>query len=98
MTPKATTIKTLCPACGREECSEREQATALLTENQSLRDSYHALSRVNAALVEALAGLFREDGQCVMVHRYWVDNYNQREADAAIEAAQAALKLAAHGG
>lgn len=42
-------------------------------------------------LVEALEGLFRE---CTMVHTRWGNGCNQREADAAIAAARAALAKA----
>jgi hypothetical protein len=47
-------------------------------------------ARANAypRLVEALEGLF---AQCVMIHRYGGDGCNQREADAAINAARALL-------
>jgi hypothetical protein len=44
-----------------------------------------------AGLVAALQGLF---DNCTMVHTYWGEGSNQKEANAAIEAARAALKLA----
>jgi hypothetical protein len=42
-------------------------------------------------LLEALQGLF---AQCAMVHRYWGDNGNAKQADDAIKAARAAIAKA----
>ena len=42
-------------------------------------------------LLTALAGLFQH---CVMVHKYWGDGSNQREADQAIASARAAIAKA----
>jgi hypothetical protein len=44
------------------------------------------------ALLEALEGLFEH---CAMVHKHWGEGSNQREADAAIDAARAAIAQAA---
>ena len=43
------------------------------------------------ALVSALQSLFEH---CAMVHKYWGDGSNTKEADAAIESARAAIKSA----
>jgi len=42
-------------------------------------------------MAEALRGLFEH---CAMVHKHWGDNCNRKEADAAIQAARAALEKA----
>ena len=42
-------------------------------------------------LLEALKGLFEH---CAMVHKHWGDNSNQKEADAAINTANAAIAKA----
>ena len=42
-------------------------------------------------LVTALSGLFEH---CAMVHKHWGENANQKEADAAIQAARDALAKA----
>ncbi len=47
-----------------------------------------ALEAENAALREALRGLFEN---CAMVHKRWGENSNQKQADAAIESARALL-------
>ena len=53
-------------------------------------DVAHIVKCVNAhdRLVGALKGLFEH---CAMIHKHWGENCNQKEADAAIEAARAAL-------
>jgi len=49
------------------------------------------LIRSAPELLEALEALFEN---CVMVHKNWGDNSNQRQADAAIEKARAAIAKA----
>ncbi len=45
----------------------------------------------HAALLTALQDLFEH---CAMVHKHWGDNCNQKEADAAIQSAKAAIAKA----
>jgi hypothetical protein len=51
-------------------------------------DSLATLFCAAPDMQKALEGLFEH---CAMVHRFWGDNSNNREADAAIKAAQVAL-------
>ncbi len=61
--------------------------------SQARKDIANRENLIAAApdLLAALQGLF---GHCAMVHKHWGENANQKEADAAIQAARDALAKA----
>lgn len=60
-------------------------------EIQAAQEANACLLAASRELLEALQSLF---AQCEMVHRYWGEGSNAREADAAIKAARAAIAKA----
>lgn len=61
-----------------------------LRDDRNYQYTVHACNNY-PALVEALEQLFE---QCAMVHKRWGEGCNQKESDAAIESARAALAAA----
>jgi hypothetical protein len=62
------------------------------------REVSAANARLIAAAPELLSALESLFEHCSMVHKRWGDGSNQKEADAAIEAARAAIAKAEGGG
>ena len=60
-------------------------------ESRILREEHNEAINQRAELLQALNGLFE---QCVMIHKYGGEICNQREADAAEEAARKAIAKA----
>jgi hypothetical protein len=73
---------------------EARQVIALLGAGGVLRAAEFCADPVRLAAPDLLAACEALFEHCAMVHKYWGDNGNQREADAAIAAAKAAIAKA----
>jgi hypothetical protein len=63
-------------------------------ESRYIREAHNALYNDFHDLLAALKGLFEH---CAMTHKYWGDNCNLKEANAAEQAAREAIKQAEKG-
>ncbi len=85
-----------CRLCGKiktyfccQACYEADATKS--TTKRKLRGEVEAQAAIIDELTEALEGLFEN---CAMIHKSWGDGDNSKQADAAIQAALAAIAKA----
>lgn len=79
---------------GKTENGHDRYITEINLISDELAQEEKANARLIAAAPDMLAALEDLFTHCAMVHKHWGDNSNQKEADAAIKAARAAIAKA----